>query len=132
MPKQTQTDDFDYSIIGKGSITAVGNQMKYCLKGKMPTSISSLSEEIIQHFLRNPTTQKFPVIVFMHTHQEIHMNMDSSIINLSATWGRIKISHQDSIFTQLLNSSKGVHDSHNKRSPHQKDNVKKANKEDSM
>lgn len=52
MPKQTQTEDFDYSIVGKGSIVAVANHVKYyCLKVKMPTSFSSLSWKIIQRFL---------------------------------------------------------------------------------
>lgn len=46
MPKQTQTEDFDYSIVGKGSAVAIGGHLEYCLKGKMSTSTSSLSGEI--------------------------------------------------------------------------------------
>lgn len=46
MPKQTQTEDFDYSIVGKESAVAIGGHLEYCLKGKMSTSTSSLSGEI--------------------------------------------------------------------------------------
>ena len=95
MSKQIQTEDFDYSIVGKENAVAIGGHMEYCLKGKMPTSTSSLSGEITLS-LRNTTTQKFFTIL-MHKHQEMYMNMDSNIIQWSTRWGRIKTSHEDSI-----------------------------------
>jgi hypothetical protein len=40
--------------------------------------------------LRNPTTQKFPIIVFMHAYKEIYMNTDSNIIHKIAAWEKNK------------------------------------------